>query len=221
MTVAATTATDAAGLATRTSISTIGTGKATMDQTDFLKLLTTQLQTQDPFEPVDNTQMVSQMATITNSSGIAEMNKSLAAIKDQLTGSRLGDAASWIGKAMLVKSNIAAPDAAGSYAGQVTMAADSNAVGVDLIDAGGNVVKSIDMGAIAKDGKATFYWDGKDADGNRVATSGLQVKVNGGSAAQVSTWTQISSVQSPSDGTASRLVTPLGTYAPADAIELG
>ncbi len=34
----------------------------TLDQAAFLKLLTTQMTTQDPFNPVDNTQMVAQMA---------------------------------------------------------------------------------------------------------------------------------------------------------------
>lgn len=220
MTIASTTTTDAAGLATRSSTSTIGTGKATLDQTDFLKLLTTQMQTQDPFAPVDNTQMVSQMATITNSSGIAEMNKSLSAIKDQLTGSRLGDAASWIGKAMLVKSNIAAPDSAGSYAGQVTMSAATSAASVDLVDASGKVVKSIDLGPVAKDGSASFYWDGKDADGNLIGTQPLQIKVNGGAASQVAAWTPIAAVQSPADGTASKLITGLGTFSPSDALRL-
>ena len=34
------------------------TGAGAMDQNDFLRLMTTQLTTQDPFNPVDNTQMV-------------------------------------------------------------------------------------------------------------------------------------------------------------------
>lgn len=95
------TATDAAGLAVYNATANVGTGKATMGQADFLRLLTTQMQTQDPFEPVNNSEMVSQMATITNSSGIAEMNQNLSSIKEQLTGSRIGDAASWIGRSML------------------------------------------------------------------------------------------------------------------------
>ena len=41
-----------------------------MDQTDFLRLMTTQLTTQDPFNPVDNTQMVAQMAQFSQVAGI-------------------------------------------------------------------------------------------------------------------------------------------------------
>ena len=49
-----------------------------MDQSDFLRLMTTQLSTQDPFNPVDNTQMVAQMAQFSQLAGISEMNQSLA-----------------------------------------------------------------------------------------------------------------------------------------------
>ncbi|MFP5435608.1 MAG: flagellar hook assembly protein FlgD, partial [Alphaproteobacteria bacterium] len=105
------TITDTAGLSVYNPNAKVGTGKSEMGQADFLRLLTAQMQTQDPFEPVNNAEMVSQMATITNSSGIAEMNATLKNLAADLGGTRLGDAASWIGKSMLVQSNIAAPDA--------------------------------------------------------------------------------------------------------------
>ena len=71
-----------------------------MDQNDFLRLMTTQLTTQDPFNPVDNTQMVAQMAQFSQVAGIAEMNKSLQTIAAGLTPGRLTDAASWIGRSV-------------------------------------------------------------------------------------------------------------------------
>lgn len=214
------TVTDSAGLSVYNASSTTGTGKSEMGQADFLTLLTAQMQYQDPFEPVDNSEMVSQMATITNSSGIAEMNASLKTLASNLTGSRLGDAASWIGKAMLVQSNVAVPDSAGSYAGQITLSAASDAVSVDLVDGDGTVVKTIDLGAQDAGATASFYWDGKDDTGASVASSALQVKVNGGTTSQVATWATIAAVQSPADGSSSKLITALGSYSPSDAISL-
>jgi len=73
-----------------------GVAQRSIMQTDFLTLLTAQLKYQDPFNPTDNADLVAQMATISNTSGIAEMNQSLASIKETLAGNRLGDAASWI-----------------------------------------------------------------------------------------------------------------------------
>lgn len=215
----ATSTTDSVGLPVYNPNANAGTGKSTMGQADFLRLLTTQMQTQDPFDPVDNAEMVSQMATITNSSGIAEMNTTLQSIKQELTGSRLGDAASWIGKSMLVKSNIAVPDASGFYAGQLTLPADAKAVSIDLVDGSGKTVKTIDLGAQPK-GDVTFYWDGKNDAGETVGTSALQVKVNGAAPSQVATWATVAAVQSPADGSASKLITALGSYSPSDALKL-
>jgi len=214
-----TTATDSAGLSIYNPYANVGTGKSEMGQADFLRLLTAQMQTQDPFEPVDNAQMVAQMATITNSSGIAEMNQTLKGLASQLTGSRLGDAASWIGKSMLVNSNIAVPDAAGQYMGQVSFADATSGASVDLMDGNGNVLKTIDLGNQAK-GDVNFFWNGKDEAGNTIATDALKIRVNGASPSRVASWATIAAVQSPADGSASKLITPLGTYSPADAISL-
>jgi flagellar basal-body rod modification protein FlgD len=213
------TVTDSAGLAVYNPTAKVGVGKSEMGQEDFLRLLTAQMQTQDPFEPVNNAELVSQMATITNSSGISEMNKSLAEIKSSLSGTRLGDASSWIGRSMLVQSNIAAPDAAGQYMGQITLPAAADAASIDLVDGSGNVVKTIDLGAQPA-GDVNFYWDGKDDTGATVASSALQVKVNGTTPSRVATWATIAAVQSPADGSSSKLITSIGTYSPSDAITL-
>lgn len=61
-----------------------GAAQKPLDQTAFLKLMTTQLQAQDPFNPMDNTQMVAQMAQFSSVAGISEMNTSLKAIADQI-----------------------------------------------------------------------------------------------------------------------------------------
>ena len=61
-----------------------GTAAKTMGQTDFLRLMTTQLKEQDPFNPVDNQAMVAQMAQFSSVAGISEMNVSLKGIADQI-----------------------------------------------------------------------------------------------------------------------------------------
>lgn len=58
--------------------------KSTLDQGDFLRLLTAQLQNQDPTKPVDNFQYVQQMAMFAQVSGSTETNVKLAAVIDRL-----------------------------------------------------------------------------------------------------------------------------------------
>lgn len=193
---------------------------STIDMNGFLKLLTTQMQYQDPFAPMDNNQMVAQMAQFSSLSSMAESNKLLTSISDAVSGSRLSDAANWIGKSMLVKSNIATPDRTGAYAGELTLGSNASNVSVDLVDADGNVVKTIDLGA-QQAGDVGFFWDGTNDAGEFVGGEPLKVQVRGASPKQISTWASIAAVQSPADGSNAQLITALGNFSPADAIRLG
>jgi flagellar basal-body rod modification protein FlgD len=209
-----------AGLSTYTPQPAKETGVETIDQAGFLRLMTTQLQYQDPFAPMDNNQMVQQMATFTQLENQNSGNKLLQGINDSLSGTRLSDAAGWIGKSMLVKSDVATPDGAGSYAGELTLSADSSAVSVDLVDAAGKVVHTVDLGE-RKAGSAGFYWDGTDGEGNHIADGPLKVQVRGANTTQIATWASIAAVQSPASGTNAQLITALGNFLPTDALRLG
>ena len=59
-------------------------GFSALGQADFLKLMTVQIQQQDPFEPVDQKEMLAQMAQFSSLSGISEINATLKAISSQL-----------------------------------------------------------------------------------------------------------------------------------------
>ena len=86
------------GTTTATGASTVtGPTKTTLDQSDFLTLLTTQLKNQDPFAPMDNTQMVAQMAQFSSVAGISQMNSTLSGIATKLGGSSAADAMSYVG----------------------------------------------------------------------------------------------------------------------------
>ena len=59
-------------------------GLAALDQGDFLKLMTVQMQQQDPFNPVDQKEMLAQMAQFSSLAGTAEMGETLKAIAGKL-----------------------------------------------------------------------------------------------------------------------------------------
>jgi len=196
------------------------TGQTNLQQTDYLKLLTAQIQYQDPFNPVDNTQMVAQMTQFSQLQGQVEANKTLTTIADSLGGSRLSGAASWIGRSLLVKSPTVAPNAAGEYAGQVKISGATEGMSVDLVDGANNVVRSIDLGAHGA-GDVPFYWDGRDEQGNPVSAGPLTIRVSGATPVSTAAWTSVAAVQSPASGTDAKLITTLGTFTAADALSLG
>lgn len=211
------------GTTTRAATANTAGQQNQVDQTTFLKLLTTQMQQQDPFNPVDQTQMVAQMAQFSATAGIAEMNQSMKQMAADIAASRLGDASGWIGRAALVKSDIATPFSDGSYAGTITFPKDVTNATISLVDTNGQTVYSNTLGAQGA-GELAFHWNGKDANGNVVASGPLQVKVGAVDAAgtvtpDTATWTLVNAVQSPASGT-SQLVTALGLISPSDALRL-
>lgn len=59
-------------------------GFEALGQGDFLRLLVTQLEQQDPFEPVDNKDMLAQMAQFSALAGSTETNDTLQEIVGRL-----------------------------------------------------------------------------------------------------------------------------------------
>ena len=205
------------------SSSSSTTGSDTIDQAGFLKLLTAQMTMQDPTAPMDSNTMVQQMSQMSEVQGITEMNTSLQSLASQMEGNRIGDAASWIGKAALVSSSTAEPLGNGGYAGQITLPSAATSMNVSLVDSTGKTVYTQTLTNQAA-GTVNFAWDGKLADGTQ-ASGPLSVAVSatGNSGAvnpTVSTWATITGVNSPAGGSSAQLTTTLGTIAPTDVLSL-
>ena len=196
----------------------------TIDQAGFLKLLTTQLQTQDPTAPTDDNTMVQQMATFSQVAGITEMNQSLTSMAANMSASRFGDASGWIGRAALISGDVATQASTGAYAGQITLPADSKDVTLSLVNSSGQTVYSKDLGAKAQ-GDVSWSWDGKDTAGNATTDGALQVIVSStgtdgkSQSPTLATWNEIQSVKSPATGT-TQLITGLGGIDPSDVLQL-
>ncbi|KPF90422.1 hypothetical protein IP81_15415 [Novosphingobium sp. AAP83] len=75
--------TSTSGVTGSKSNTTTAKGWGDLGAEDFIKLLTTQLNNQDPTEPVDNTLMLAQLAQFSNLSNTNEMKESLQTITGQ------------------------------------------------------------------------------------------------------------------------------------------
>jgi len=196
--------------------STTGTGaKTTLDQSDFLALMTAQMKNQDPFNPVDNTQMVAQMAQFSSVAGISQMNSTLSAIATKLTGTSTTDAMSYIGKTVLVPGTTAYGRTSGGLTGAVELGAAAADVKVTIQDQNGATLKTLSMGPQAA-GSFTYDWDGKLDSGADAPAGPYTVAVtatNAGVAvkSQSLVWAPVESVSVPTGGTASLTVSGLGS----------
>lgn len=154
------------------AVSTAGT--QSLNQTDFLKLLTTQLTNQDPTAPLDNSQFVSQLTQFSMLNGITALNDGLSGISTKLDAGKSTTATNLIGKSVLVPGNVAVRMANGSVAGAVDVASAADDVSVQIADANNNPLRTLDLGARTA-GLAPFQWDGTDAKGAAVTGSSFRV----------------------------------------------
>ena len=74
---------------------TLGTSSEQQDR--FLKLLVTQLKNQDPLNPMDNAEMTSQMAQMSQLGGIEKLNATLESLATSLNGTQAVQAAALVG----------------------------------------------------------------------------------------------------------------------------
>jgi flagellar basal-body rod modification protein FlgD len=83
--------------ATTTSTSSSPEG-LTSDFTTFLRMLTAQMQNQDPLDPIDSADYAVQLATFSGVEQQVKTNDLLSSISGQLTLSGLSDMAGWVGR---------------------------------------------------------------------------------------------------------------------------
>jgi flagellar basal-body rod modification protein FlgD len=191
--------------------------KTTLDQSDFLALMTAQLKNQDPFNPVDNTQMIAQMAQFSSVAGISQMNSTLSGIATKLGATSTTDAMAYVGKTVLTEGGTAYPRSTGGIAGAVELEGDATDVTVRITDPSGNLVKTVSLGA-QKAGTATYDWDGK-TDGGEQAGAGpfgvaVQAASNGKTVASHGlVWAPVESVSLPASGEPTLQVTGVGAVA--------
>ena len=132
--------------------------KDTLGQSDFLKLMTTQLQNQDPFAPMENAEFIAQMAQFSTVTGITEMGTELKGIAEQIGEFRIATAANMLGHSVLVSGNRAFPNADGTISGALDIPSTSTNTSVLYKSMNGDIIHAEDLGP-QQAGLLGFRWE--------------------------------------------------------------
>lgn len=155
-----------------------GSNPQTKNQADaadrFLKLLVTQMQNQDPLNPMDNAQVTSQMAQINTVSGIEKLNTTVEGLNSQFVQMQAVQGAALVGRSITLAGNRLDIDG-GSGVGGFELAGTADSVKVEVISAAGRVIDTIDMGSQAA-GRHGFSWT-PPAASNVAEGANLQFRV--------------------------------------------
>ncbi|HEV3431809.1 MAG TPA: flagellar hook assembly protein FlgD [Paraburkholderia sp.] len=187
------------------STSTSGTSGSDLQQT-FLQLLVAQLQNQDPTDPMDSSQMTSQLAQINTVSGIANLNTSLSSLSTQLSAGQNAQSALLIGSTVLAAGSTAAVSSGSAPQLGVQLSSAASDVKITITNSAGKVVNTLDLGAQSA-GTIPVTWNGTDSTGATVAdgnyTISASATVNGqATSATALVASKVDAVIQQSDGTA-------------------
>jgi flagellar basal-body rod modification protein FlgD len=153
-----------------------GGKKATEDATEaadrFLKLLVTQMQNQDPLNPMDNAQVTSQMAQINTVNGIEKLNTTVQGLSGQFVQMQALQSAGLVGRDVIVAGNqLDMQDGVGQGGFELDGPADK--VTVEVLSSAGTVIDTLELGAQGS-GMGSFNWTA----GDHAQDTGLSFRVS-------------------------------------------
>lgn len=142
-----------------------------LGQEAFLRLMITQLNNQDPLQPMENGEFYTQIAQFSTVAGIQDLQESFREVASALSSGQAMQASSMIGRGVLVAADEAALEPGEPLVGVLDLPRTASSVDVDVIDSAGQVVRQLRLGE-QDAGRLGFSWDGLTGAGE-VAPPGV------------------------------------------------
>ena len=149
-----------------------------LDRNAFLTLLTTQLQNQNPLDPMKNEQFVAQLAQFSQLEGITNMSTSLSDVADVIRSDRIMTGANLVGKSVFGQTGRITTDGQSASAIEFNLPYGADQVEVGIYDpVSGALMRSMVVGPQSS-GILNIAWDGRKADGTAAQAGSYIVRGN-------------------------------------------
>ena len=149
-----------------------------LGQEDFIKLMTTQMNHQDPMKPMENGDFLSDMAQFSTVSGLKEIKDAFNSLATSLQSSQALQASSMVGRKVLVPGSMSTLSAGTPMKAAVELDTNVTNLKVGIMDDKGSLVKEIDLGTKAA-GVAHFSWDGMLSADKKAMSGNYSVRAVG------------------------------------------
>lgn len=140
-----------------------------MTSTDFLSLLISELQNQDPLNATSTTDLTNQLMQYSNYIGQQTTNDNLSSLASSFSSLVTLNSVNYIGHTVEAKTDTATLSNGSATFGYSLSSAASD-VSISIKDSSGNTVWSGTGSGDA--GSNTFTWDGKNSSGTQLADGG-------------------------------------------------
>lgn len=146
------------------AVQTSESQKSVMGKDDFLQLLVTQLQNQDPLNPADATEFTAQLATFSSLEQLQNINSTLGDVSTSQTVLTNSQAVDYIGKQILAIGDQVNMMGGQADAIEFDLGSDAAGVYVKIYNQYGEYVQDLELGPMAA-GQHSVQWDGLDQKG--------------------------------------------------------
>jgi flagellar basal-body rod modification protein FlgD len=150
--------------------------KTSADYNMFLKLLTTQMQNQDPLSPMDTSQYTQQLVQYSQVEQSIEQNTTLKDILGRLSTQDMAQSSSFIGREAQFDSNVSGLSDSAPALWGFTAARPVGALTATITDASGKVV---DTRAIDPATSGRLSWDGTLGNGTKAPAGSYSLAIKG------------------------------------------
>ncbi len=158
---------------------TNNTGRSSLGQGDFLKLMTEQLSHQDPFKPLEDGQFIAQMAQFSSVESLQKLENSFSDLSVALSSNQALQASTLVGNNVMVPADVVYLESTGGASGVVGgLTAPVRDATLTISDQSGQIIKTVRLGDI-NTAEANWSWDGTNEAGDHVASGIYQVAING------------------------------------------
>ncbi len=153
-------------------------GKSSMDQYDFMNLFITQLQHQDPMEPMSTEAMAGQLADFSNMEATMSMSSNMEKLLEYQTSQNNLQLLTLLDTNVKVSGNTIGVNEGQAGEGEFVLGADAVTCVVEIYDAGDHLVDVIDLGPSSA-GIYELGWDGTDMQDEAVADGAYYYNIKG------------------------------------------
>jgi flagellar basal-body rod modification protein FlgD len=146
-----------------------------MGKQEFMRLLVTQLENQDPLNPQDNTAFIAQLAQFSSLEGISNLNTTVSQFATGLQSTQALQASTLVGRQVQVLTGWSELEPGKSIKGTIDLQQSAGDVFVAVYAPNGEYLGDIGLGARGA-GEISFEWDGLDTEGQPFAPGAYQFK---------------------------------------------
>jgi flagellar basal-body rod modification protein FlgD len=150
-------------------------GSNELGKNEFMKLLVAQMENQNPLEPQDNGEFISQLAEFSSLEEMQKISGSVNNFSTQFQSSQALQASAMVGRTVLVPASESPLDSNGAISGVVDLQESTSSLSIDIYNGSGELVNQFNLGQQPA-GTVPFVWDGTNTKGEQMPFDDYTIK---------------------------------------------